>query len=252
MRDFFITTLQSIHKDVNREYLEKYLYLVLNYKSESEYTELHHILPKSLFPQYKKDKWNLVRLSAKDHFYAHYYLHKALPGEPNMTFGLWGMCNQKSPNHKDREYIDNHTEELSFIYEEARLAHSKLFQERQILNNTMAGRTKEKSPFFGKKRPKEVVDKMKNNHWSKWRKPWNHNMADKSVWLNAIQIYNSWLENKKCGFKALETKLGLRRNSLNTIHSHFKNGWEPEKDKDFIEWLSLDTQNGLQLMNDIN
>jgi hypothetical protein len=242
MRDYFTITLQSIYKDVNREYLTKYLSLVLDYKTDAEYTELHHILPKSLFPQYKNDKWNIVRLSAKDHFYAHYYLHKAIPNDPNMTFGLWGMCNQQSPTHRDRDYIDNRTEEIAKIYEEARIAHSKLFQERQLLNNTMKGRTKENSPFFGKKRPKEVVDKMTTNHWSKWRKPWQHNMADKFVWSNAITIYNKWVESEKCGFKALETKLGYRHNSLNTIHFHFKKGWIPKSDQSYLDWLKLKTE----------
>jgi hypothetical protein len=132
MRDYFITTLQQLYKDVNSIYLEKYMALVLDYATTEEYTESHHILPKSLFPQYKNDKWNLVNLSAKDHFLAHYYLHKALPKEPKMTFGLWGMCNQKSPNHAERDYIDKNIAEFSTIYEEARMAHAKLFQERQI------------------------------------------------------------------------------------------------------------------------
>lgn len=241
MNSNFTTILQSIHKDVDLDYLEKYINLVTEYKTDKEYTELHHILPKSLFPQYKTEKWNLVKLSGVDHFYAHYYLHKALPLEPNMTFALWGMCNQQSPNHADREYIDNHTQEISLIYEEARIAHSKLFQERQLLNNTMKGRTKEKSPFFGAKRPKEVVDKMIKNHWSKWRKPWDHNMADELVWKNAIYIYNKWVEFNKPGFKALETKIGYRRNSLNTIYLHFTKGWIPAQDQSYADWLSLNT-----------
>lgn len=36
-----------------------------------EYTEKHHILPKSIFPQFssfKEHPWNMARLSAKAHF----------------------------------------------------------------------------------------------------------------------------------------------------------------------------------------
>jgi hypothetical protein len=241
MRDYFITTIRGIFVDVNQEYLDRYLSLVLDYIPVYDYIERHHILPKSLFPQYKKDKWNIVSLSAKDHFLAHYYLHKALPNEPNMTFGLWGMCNQKSPNHTDRTYIDDNVDEFAAIYEEARIAHAALFQERQLLNNTMKGRTKENSPFFGKKRSKDIVDKMTANHWSKWRKPWNHNMADKSVWMDSITLYNTWMQSEKCGRKALETQLGRRKDSLNTIHSHFVKGWNPLTDQSFIDWLALHT-----------
>lgn len=239
MKDYFITIIQTIYTNVNYIYLEKYLSLVLDYKTDVEYKESHHILPKALFPQYKNDKWNLVKLSAKDHFFAHYYLHKAIPNEPKMTFGLWGMCNQKSPNHAERDYIDNHTEEISAIYEEARIAHSNLFQERQILNNTMKGRTKENSPFFGKKRPADVVAKITANHWSKWRKPWDHNMADKSVWLDAAMLYDTWINHGRCGRKALETILIRRKDSLNTIHLHFTKGWIPSDDQSYTDWLSL-------------
>lgn len=243
MKDYFITTIQSTYNSVNLEYLEIYLSLVLNYITNSEYTESHHILPKSLFPQYKNDKWNIVKLSAKDHFLAHYYLHKALPTEPNMTFGLWGMCNQKSPNHKERDYIDSHTDEFAMIYEGARKAHSKLFKERQTLCNTMKGRTKENSPFYKKTRPKEVVDKMIANHWSKWRKPWNHNKANKDAWLSAIDAYNYWILTDDCGYQALEGKFGYPTQYLKTIHQHFRNGWIPSQDTDYLDWLALNTKN---------
>lgn len=51
----------------------------------SENYEKHHILPKFLFPEYtsfSKNKWNLVKLSPRAHFIAHYLLAKAL--EDNM------------------------------------------------------------------------------------------------------------------------------------------------------------------------
>ena len=38
--------------------------------------EIHHILPKSLFPKWKNRKNNLIKLSYKDHYLAHYYLYK--------------------------------------------------------------------------------------------------------------------------------------------------------------------------------
>ena len=37
----------------------------------NEYFEIHHILPKSIFPKYKNDKNNLIKLLPEDHFKAH-------------------------------------------------------------------------------------------------------------------------------------------------------------------------------------
>ena len=239
MRDYLITTIQSVYSDVNLEYLEKYLNLVLNYNTDSSYTESHHILPKSLFPQFKKDKWNLVRLSAKDHFFAHYYLHKSIPKEPNMTYGLWGMCNQQSPNHSDREYIDNHTNEISLIYEEARIAHSRLMSKKRN-SGEIRNKTGIDSAHYGKSRPKEVIDKMTANHWSKWRKPWNHNTANKEAWLMAIPVYNKWLETS-FGSVKLEGIFNVPNQYFLTIMKHFKKGWIPSQDKDYMEWLTLNT-----------
>ena len=42
----------------------------------SIYTETHHILPKSMYPQYSKDKDNLVKLTAREHFICHWLLTK--------------------------------------------------------------------------------------------------------------------------------------------------------------------------------
>jgi hypothetical protein len=44
-----------------------------------EYVEIHHILPKSIYPEYKnlkKHPWNGVELSAREHFICHWLLTK--------------------------------------------------------------------------------------------------------------------------------------------------------------------------------
>lgn len=231
------TIICSKHPEVNHEWLSKYFELVLNYPEIDTYTEGHHILPKSLFPQYRKSKWNIVNLTGRDHLYAHYYLYKALVNEPNMTFALWGMCNQKNKNH-DRSDIDLRIDEIAKIYEESRMAHAKLFTERQLANNTMKGRTGINSPYFGVKRPKHVVEKMKANHWSKWRKPWNHNKANIGAWLMAEQAYTVWLElgqPKSSG--NVEKKLQVTCQYFKTIVNHFKKGWDPGTDNDFQAWI---------------
>lgn len=66
----------EFHKPfLNTKYTKWYLNIVST-DSDEKYTEKHHILPKSIFPQYKDCKWNLVRLSARQHFIAHILLVK--------------------------------------------------------------------------------------------------------------------------------------------------------------------------------
>lgn len=45
-----------------------------NAYDEDDYYERHHILPKSMFPEYIKCKWNIVNLSYDNHVLAHEYL----------------------------------------------------------------------------------------------------------------------------------------------------------------------------------
>lgn len=63
--------------EVNPHYLNRYLHFVLNCTPNlNDYSEKHHILPKSLFPEFKTNPENLIRLTARQHFIAHWILSK--------------------------------------------------------------------------------------------------------------------------------------------------------------------------------
>lgn len=55
----------------------------------AEHIGIHHILPKSINPEYKKDKNNFLYVSFKDHMDLHYYLWKA---DPKYARQLWFGC----------------------------------------------------------------------------------------------------------------------------------------------------------------
>lgn len=48
-------------------------------KCDGNYYEMHHILPKSMFPLWAKKKSNLVLLTAREHFFCHQLLTKIYP-----------------------------------------------------------------------------------------------------------------------------------------------------------------------------
>lgn len=56
-------------------------------RKDGNYYEAHHILPRSLFPQYSKIKSNIVLLTAKEHFRCHQLLVKIFPGK-EMDYAL--------------------------------------------------------------------------------------------------------------------------------------------------------------------
>lgn len=84
-------------------YKSVYTKIINNAKSENrirlpksnsnwKYYELHHILPKSLFPNWTKRKSNLILLTAREHFFCHQLLDKIYPNE-KMFLALWRLAN---------------------------------------------------------------------------------------------------------------------------------------------------------------
>ena len=81
--------------------------LGLRKKGNGNYYERHHILPKSLFPLWEKDKRNLVLLTAREHFFCHQLLTKIYP-TPQMFCALKFLATDgqnKSCKSKDYERI---------------------------------------------------------------------------------------------------------------------------------------------------
>lgn len=108
------------------DYLKHYYSLVISRKSLERdiYLELHHIIPKSIFGKCMMDESkiknvndveNTVYFSAREHFVAHWLLHRAFPNSKQLQGAFWAMC-LISPSQK-RNYIPS-----SRAFEEAREA----------------------------------------------------------------------------------------------------------------------------------
>lgn len=77
--------------------LKQYMEFVINNampKNCGAYCERHHLFPVSLYPQFKRAKWNIYRLKAEDHLRAHYYLYKMFPNNREAIFSLNMMLNR--------------------------------------------------------------------------------------------------------------------------------------------------------------
>lgn len=71
----------------------------LRKRGNGEYYESHHILPKSLFPLWKKRKSNIVLLTAREHFFVHELLTKIYP-TPQMTYALHAFVSRPNADYK--------------------------------------------------------------------------------------------------------------------------------------------------------
>lgn len=79
--------LEAISK--NSHYLNRYFKFLRYCKNQNKvgYTEKHHILPVSLFPKFKREKENIIELTGRQHFIAHWMLAK-ITRSPKMWFSF--------------------------------------------------------------------------------------------------------------------------------------------------------------------
>lgn len=127
----FIKILSS--KSHNKHYLNRYVKFIkycsnLNFEG---YTENHHICPKSkdLFPEFKNFKnhsWNKCKLTARQHFIAHWILSKVYPIKSTNS-AFWLMCHD---NNKNRYSNLN-----SKSYELLKIARSAFVSDQMKYNN---------------------------------------------------------------------------------------------------------------------
>ena len=150
------------------DYQRLYDDLIIKTRSESRvkvkggiYYEAHHIIPKCLGGEGKYSQWrthpNIILLTAKEHFMAHYYLTKIHPQSSQLSFAFWGMCNQAN-KYQGRSYDE--VVGFSELYEEAKirasaamsLTNSGRKQSPEHVAKRSAGRKGKPSSGRGKKR----------------------------------------------------------------------------------------------------
>jgi hypothetical protein len=137
------------------------------------YTETHHIIPKCLGGS--NDYWNLVVLTAKEHFICHLLLCEIYPKNIKLRFALWNMCNVKR-KYQDRYKIN------SRLYNLIRKEYSKSVTG---VNNPSFGRSLteeqkakislsrigkyggEKNSFYGKKHTDETREILRKKNFGK-------------------------------------------------------------------------------------
>lgn len=140
-----IAEFRLLKIDINELYLNRYLRFVSSFRSEDDKDrESHHILPSSLFPQYKSKTdapWNRVILSSRAHYLAHWILMKALPGCKQSDRAFWAMTAGCRSNN--RRY---------------RISSSAFSIARAKFRESMQG---ENHPNYGKSESTESIEKRR-------------------------------------------------------------------------------------------
>lgn len=101
-------------------YRKAYIKILKKAKSEKrskdlKYLELHHVLPKSLFPLWSKRESNIVLLTAREHFVVHMLLTKIYPSY-QMNIAFFRLASDEKRLVSSKEY--EHAKELLSMSEQ--------------------------------------------------------------------------------------------------------------------------------------
>lgn len=205
-------------------------------KSEKQYYEAHHIIPKSLGGQGKESQWkthpNIVLLTAREHFICHKLLVEIYPQNYSLVWALHRMMYSKKGNI-NRDYVPS-----SRDYENFRKIFSNIVKEQQTgkpksvshRNNLSKSKTGTKMPESFVQNLKENMKGEKNpNYGNKWSQEMKDLLSKKKkgipnkvVWTEEMRkessdkrkgTYNGTEETKK---KISKTLTG-RKASKETI-----------------------------------
>lgn len=123
----------AIYNKKAMDYLKHYDKLVSRAKARilesGVYRERHHIIPRS--EGGLDEDANLVYLTAREHFIAHWLLYRANPHIPSRAYSFWRMCNGKGKVSTEDWIVIP-----SRAYEEGKLAFSR------TISKTLTGKPK--------------------------------------------------------------------------------------------------------------
>lgn len=158
-------------------------------KNATEYVEQHHIIPRSLGGNNKKE--NLVFLTAREHFLAHWLLFKIHTGEnkSKMANAFFRMCQINEFQHRSSrfysiarkafsDYNPFKSSEVIAIVKD-RMTKCNPMKDPAIskkVSDALKGKfAGDKNPFYGQTHSKETLIKISsNNHYTKkpgYKKP---------------------------------------------------------------------------------
>lgn len=105
------------------EWVDRYIEFLASTTEPPEGTgERHHILPRALFPEFRRFKdhpWNLIRLNPADHLVAHYYLYRAIPST-RTRFAFRLMVGTRAMSTIEQSFDEAVVREVATTYAEAR------------------------------------------------------------------------------------------------------------------------------------
>lgn len=227
----YITYVKSLNRIKSDSDSEKYVYF-----------EIHHIIPKSIGGLNEKE--NLILLTAREHFLAHYLLCKIYNSGENHSKMIFAFNGMKQSNNHLRNYFN------SRLYEAYRIEFRSIVSERMRNRTFIVMYNKETDSLIHAKNEEDVkrlldigyiiggrnmsqqtkdnisISKKGKKSWNKGKKvPKELRLSiNKKAKQTRIENNTLWTNKNRNGLKHAEkTKDIIRQKQLGKIHSKEQN-----------------------------
>jgi len=123
---------------------------------KNQFVEKHHILPISLFPEYSKESWNIVVVSARGHYLCHWLLAKCFGGK------MWFAFNQMKriiPKNKKGILYELSRKHIQKLISQNNLGRKMTEENKKLLSKRTKNTVVVLNPLTGKK-----FRVLKNDH----------------------------------------------------------------------------------------
>lgn len=219
------TKFKSLAK--NEHYLNKYINFIIycqNRKTNETFFEKHHILPRSIFPEYvdlKKHSWNSINLTPREHIISHIMLHYAFGGKQSVALQcMLGNFNSDTNTMLENRKVSNF-HKLKFLAD-ARKEASKYKSE--IRNGKAIYKDIKGNKYFLSSNSIKInnLKLVGNNKGLKFNNKQIENLKRAKDENRVITLY----------FLTFKVKLSKKYNNIHLLDHYLSQGWNFSKTKD--------------------
>ena len=209
---------------INDHFFNKYVNFIIacqNRVSNETYFESHHIIPKSIMPEYANlsiHKWNAIDLTAREHIIAHILLHFAFGGKMSLAL----LCMLGNFNSTTNKLLNGR--EIKIFHKTKFLADARIksnLYKSEIRQGKAVYKDKDNNKYLLDKNDNKIqeLNLVGNNTNIKFTDDQIENLKRSKDENRVITLY----------FLTFVVKLSKKYNNIHLIEQYLSQGWSFSK-----------------------
>lgn len=189
------------------------------------YTELHHIIPRCLWPEGKNRKSNQCLLTAREHIIAHMLLARIYPDNVKLAIAVTAMLiGKNNPNEDRNSAVKTFSTRLIAQFREAatklKIGQKRTDEQKERMSKSAKIRAEKYQ--LGKSLPDSTKRKMRESKLKNLEKEDSNTRKEKYGWAKGNKQSKEWVEKRVSQLKGRkghkDTKETLEKKRQSTIN----------------------------------